>query len=151
MTRVDFYILNTSDAAARIELVCKLIDKASMRGQRVFVHSDDLELLKSLDQSLWQFRPERFIAHRLIENQSSTNQLVAEDTEDELEAVTLSNAAPARNDAILINLSSAVPVFFSRFERTLEVVDQQDSIRLEGRSRYRFYQERGYPLQHHNL
>lgn len=151
MTRVDFYILNTSDAAARIELVCKLIDKASMRGQRVFVHSDDLELLKSLDQSLWQFRPERFIAHRLIENQSSTNQLVAEDTEDELEAVTLSNAAPARNDAILINLSSSVPVFFSRFERTLEVVDQQDSIRLEGRSRYRFYQERGYPLQHHNL
>jgi len=122
-----------------------------MRGQRVFVHSDDLELLKSLDQSLWQFRPERFIAHRLIENQSSTNQLVAEDTEDELEAVTLSNAAPARNDAILINLSSSVPVFFSRFERTLEVVDQQDSIRLEGRSRYRFYQERGYPLQHHNL
>ena len=151
MTRVDFYILNTSDAAARIELVCKLIDKASMRGQRVFVHSDDLELLKSLDQSLWQFRPERFIAHRLIENQSSTNQMAVEDTEDELEAVTLSNAAPARNDAILINLSSSVPVFFSRFERTLEVVDQQDSIRLEGRSRYRFYQERGYPLQHHNL
>jgi len=126
-----------------VALVCKLIDKATTRGQRVFVHSDDLALLKLLDEALWQFRPERFIAHRLITEQSA-------DAED-LETVTLSPAEPTRTDAVLINLASSVPVFFSRFERTLEVVDQEDSIRLEGRDRYRFYQQRGYPLQHHNL
>lgn len=147
MTRVDFYILSTSNVDARIEVVCKLIDKATTRGQRVFVHSDDRALLDSLDNSLWQFQPTRFIAHRLIHDDTPSD---ASDTDD-LETVTLSSVAPARTDAVLINLSSSVPVFFSRFERTLEVVDQQDSIRLEGRSRYRFYQERGYPLQHHNL
>ena len=147
MTRVDFYILSSSEADERIQLVCKLIDKATSRGQRVFVHSDDLNLLKELDDSLWHFRPERFIAHRLVDEGLSSDNTATED----LEAVTLSSAAPTRTDAILINLSSSVPVFFSRFERTLEVVDQQESVRLDGRNRYRFYQERGYPLQHHNL
>ncbi len=147
MTRIDFYILNSAEASARLQVVCKLIDKATLRGQRVFVHSDDRPLLESLDESLWQFRPDRFIAHRLLAQDENATSSAAE----ELEAVTLSCSEPSRTDAVLINLANSVPVFFSRFERTLEVVDQQESIRLNGRTRYRFYQERGYPLQHHNL
>ena len=151
MTRIDFYILSTNDADARIQVVCKLIEKATARGQRVFVHSDDRAVLSSLDQSLWHFRPDRFIAHQLIDDSHSDEESAQNPGSEDLEAVTLSNKAPSRTDAVLINLSSVVPTFFSRFERTLEVVDQQDSIRLDGRSRYRFYQERGYPPQHHNL
>lgn len=153
MTRVDFYILSSNNADERIQVVCKLIDKATARGQRVFVHSDDRTLLENLDETLWHFRPERFVAHRLVDENLSTTDSAADEISvaDDLEAITLSSAAPARTDAVLINLSSAVPVFFSRFERTLEVVDRQESIRLDGRDRYRFYQERGYPLQHHNL
>lgn len=159
MTRVDFYLLSSTDSMSRLQTVCKLIDKANSRGQRVFVHSDDTELLKKLDESLWSFRPDRFIAHRLLiePNPSagvdeSAAGSAAENTQaTTLESVTLSSYEPVRTDAVLINLASEVPVFFSRFERTLEVIDGQDSIRLDGRARYRFYQERGYPLKYHNL
>jgi len=143
MTRIDFYVLTSSEIDARLGVVCKLIDKATARGQRVFVHSDDEALLKTLDESLWHFKPDRFIAHRLVTGDEPYG--------DDIEAVTLSCSEPTRTDAVLINLASTVPVFFSRFERTLEVVNQEESVRLTGRTRYRFYQERGYPLQHHNL
>jgi len=153
MTRIDFYILSTSSADDRIRMVCKLIDKATAQGQRVFVHSNDRPLLESLHTSLGDFSSERLITHQLVDENASIRDSITDENRvyEEFEQVTLSSSDPARTDAVLINLSSSVPVFFSRFERTLEVVDRQELIRLEGRNRYRFYQERGYPLQHHNL
>jgi len=153
MTRVDFYVLSSHEPAARIEVVCKLIDKACARGQKVFVHSDDETLLRRLDTFLWEFRPERFIAHQFIGQEASVRSADGgeSDPAQELEPVTLSCQEPQHNDAVFINLARTVPAFFSRFERTLEVVDNQESVRLDARLRYRFYQDRGYPLQHHNL
>ncbi len=156
MTRIDFYILSSTDTEARCNVVCKLIDKATTRGQRVFVHSDDTDLLQKLDECLWAYKPERFIAHELVTQSDITTGTSSDSTgnaslDEGLQTVTLSCHEPTRTDAVLINLASQVPVFFSRFERTLEVVDQEDENRLDGRTRYRFYQERGYPLQHHNL
>jgi len=151
MTKVDFYLLSSADSDARLAVVCKLIDKATTRGQKVFVHSDDVELLHSLDEFLWHFRPDRFIAHRLVSDTHSVSDSAPIRRCDPLEPVTLSRSDPTQNDAVFINLASVVPAFFSRFERTLEVVNQQESVRQTGRIRYRYYQERGYPLQHHNL
>lgn len=58
---------------------------------------------------------------------------------------------PAGRRDVLINMSDTVPVFFSRFRRTLEVVGGSESARDTSRERYRFYKTRGYPLNHHNL
>lgn len=59
--------------------------------------------------------------------------------------------SPQSFDGVLINLARSVPTFFSRFERTLEIVDDSDTARAQSRDRYRFYQKRGYPLKHHKL
>ena len=61
------------------------------------------------------------------------------------------DVTPQTFDGVLINLAQTVPTFFSRFERTLEIVDDCDAARAQSRDRYRFYQKRGYPLQHHTL
>ena len=61
------------------------------------------------------------------------------------------DVTPQTCDGVLINLAQTVPTFFSRFERTLEIVDDCDTARAQSRDRYRFYQKRGYPLQHHKL
>ncbi len=151
MTKIDFYILNSSGENDRLQTVCKLINKATERGQRVFVHSDDQSLLEQLDECLWHFQPERFVAHRLLNPINNVAEQALDAANDELESVLLSNSSPSRTDAVFVNLATTVPVFFSRFERTLEIIDQQESVRLQGRERYRFYKERGYPLQHHNL
>ena len=41
--------------------------------------------------------------------------------------------------------------FFSRFSRLAEIVVEQDPVRVPARERFRFYRERGYPLQTHQI
>jgi DNA polymerase-3 subunit chi len=49
----------------------------------------------------------------------------------------------------LLNLAPAVPAQFARFERLLEVVGNSEDELVAGRERYRFYRDRGYPLNNH--
>ena len=144
MTRIDFYVLDSADDARRLTVVCKLAEKAAGTGERVFVHADEVSVLEALDASMWTFRANSFVAHGIVRESEI-------ETLDSLDPVQLSCAAPASDRTLLINLAREVPLFFSRFERTLEVIDQSDTVRDAGRSRYRFYQDRGYPLKHHAL
>ena len=52
---------------------------------------------------------------------------------------------------VLINMASDVPLFFSHFERVAEIIDQSPTQKQIGRERYRFYRDRGYDLQSHNI
>ena len=60
----------------------------------------------------------------------------------------LEHAGPA---AVLVNLHSSPPPFFSRFERLAEIVGTDDADAAAGRERWKFYKERGYELRAHNL
>jgi len=84
------------------------------------------------------------VAHRLLAPEHISSQTGSD-------PVQLSLGQPGADRSLLINLANEVPPFFSRFERTLEVVDQTEDVRDSGRVRYRFYQSRGYPLKHHSL
>ncbi len=144
MTRIDFYVLPDSDPQSRLLLICKLAEKAVQRSQRVFIHADKPDLLSQLDINLWNFRSDSFVAHRLLVETELPDQT-------DCDPVQLSLGEPAVDRRVLINLAEKVPAFFSRFERTLEVVNQAQPVRESGRLRYRFYRERGYPLQHHKM
>ena len=52
---------------------------------------------------------------------------------------------------VLINLADEVPDFFSRYARVAEIVDADAIRREKGRERFRFYRDRGYQLQTHQL
>lgn len=144
MTRVDFYVLNKSEADSRLELVCRLTEKAFNQGQPVFIHTRDESLLARLDVLLWTFRPGSFVPHGIRRADELISRV-------DVDPVTLCSGEPAQEARVLINLDEAVPSFFSRFDRTLEVVDQQPETRDAGRVRYRFYKHRGYPLNHHTI
>lgn len=144
MTRIDFYVLATADAATRLELICKLSEKAIGRSEKVLIHSHSEAELEQLDELLWSFRPVSFIPHKILPAGYLTSSA-------DNESVHLSSEAPAADRTLLINLAQEVPPFFSRFERTLEVINDEPEIRASGRDRYRYYQQRGYPLQHHKM
>lgn len=144
MTRVDFYVLSDAVAENRTMLICKLAEKAFRHDKPVFIHSDDADLLTLLDEQLWQFRPDSFVPHRLLGADEIVNKV-------DSDPVQLSSGEPGNDRRVLINLASSVPTFFSRFERALEVVNQAENVRDAGRERYRFYQQRGYPLHHHKM
>lgn len=145
MTRIDFYILTDEFAAATSHVLtaCKLCDKATATGRRVFVYAPEPTTAEALDHALWTFRQGSFIAH---ERQT------ADAIEEPLPAVLIgAGEPPLAFDGVMINLGLDVPEFFSRFERVLEIVDADPAARTLSRTRYKFYRDRGYELTTHNL
>ena len=144
MTRVDFYVLSDDSPLGRLDLVCKLAEKASGQSQKMFIYSSDRSLLHEVDSRLWSFKALSFVAHSLLPEAHVPS------TRDN-DPVLLATDAPGNDRRVLINLDNDVPSFFSRFDRTLEVVNKDPVIQQAGREKYRFYKTRGYPLHHHNV
>jgi DNA polymerase-3 subunit chi len=140
VTRVDFYLLAGDDASQRARFACRLADKAYRLGHRVFIHTDSADQTRALDDLLWTFQQNSFVPHAPCGAQ------------DPVPPVLLGHDAepPAPTD-VLINLATEVPLFFSRFERVAELVDEQPQTRAQARARYSFYKERGYPLDTHEI
>ena len=141
MTRVDFYVLEAQARGDRYVLACRLAEKAWQQGHRVYLHTGSENESRHLDRLLWTYRDGSFLPHgRCGEADAALNPiLVGHDTE-----------AGDEHD-VLINLATAVPPFFSRFERVAETLDQDPQIRDAGRQRYRFYRDRGYAPETHRI
>lgn len=140
MTRVSFYILKQPGDAAQLNFACRLTEKAHSENHSVYLHADASSCAQ-LDALLWTFRQGSFVPHAQLED--------AQD--DGRTPVIISNSVqpPARLDDVLINLVHDVPAFFSRFARCIEIVtpDNKDA----ARRRYRFYADRGYELETHEI
>ncbi len=142
MTRIDFYILRSADTRNRQLLACRLTEKAYRLGHTVYIHTDSPPESRVIDDLLWTFRAGSFIPHAISGNeQGGQSSPVSVGHESE----------PQCNHEVLINLSPDVPVKVDRFERVVELIDQDESVRQAGRRRYRFYQENDYPLTTHKL
>jgi len=142
MTRVDFYLLSQDQASARDLFACRLTEKAYRLGHRIFLHSDDADHARRLDEMLWSFRDRSFIPHGLAREV---------DNDPDFPVVVGSGEPPQGQYQLLINCGEAVPDFFSRFERVAETIPNEEQAKARGRDRYRFYRDRGYPLDTHEL
>lgn len=143
MTRVDFYVLATGGQAEKLRLACRLAQKAYRAGHRVYIHAADEAQATRLDELLWTFAQDSFVPHRLYRPDG------AGPNDD---PVGIGFAEPPECfDNVLIALGSAVPEFFGRFERLLDLVADEPSDREQGRERFRFYRDRGYPMETHNV
>ena len=141
MTQVDFYLLPDDSVQQRVVFACRLADKAYRLGNRVFIHTESAEQSRQLDDLLWTFQQNSFVPHAIYQDAQHNPPpvLLAHDAE------------PDASRQVLINLAAEVPLFFSRFERVAELVNQDADIRRRGRGRYSFYKERGYPLRTHEI
>ncbi len=139
MTQIDFYILDESGGENRPHFACRLTDKAYRQGRRVYIHTGSAGESQMLDRLLWTFREQSFVPHGL-----------ADAADPEITPVIIGDGEPPEQaDDVLINLSAAVPSFFSRFDRVAEVVDGQEEVVRASREHFRFYKDRGYPLNTH--
>jgi DNA polymerase-3 subunit chi len=141
MTRVDFYLLDRAAEGGKDAAVCKLAHKAFRLGHRVYILTHDHEDAQRLDRLLWTFSAGSFIPHGLGTRPADADMPVLIGREE----------PPATHEDVLIQLTPQVPDFFSRFQRVAEVVDGNDDEKTRARERFRFYRDRGYELQTHNL
>ncbi len=140
MTRVDFYVLK-SDTGSRHGIACRLVEKVNDQGRRIYIHTGSQAEAEHLNRLLWTFRENSFIPHGIVGlvDQAVTPVLLGH------------GPAPEQEQDVLINLAPEVPEFFSRFSRLAEIIDSDQQVKESGRQRYRFYKERGYPLDTHEL
>ena len=139
MTQVDFYVLDSGAAHARLQFTVKFVEKLFRDKLAVHVHAGDHGQLSQLDQLLWTARDISFVPHE-----------VSDSPLDHC-PVTLNMGNFEGHEGILINLAPEVPEFFSQFERVVEIINKQDADIAAGRNRYRFYKDRGYALINHTI
>ena len=144
MTRVDFYVLAQDSLQQRDLFACRLIEKAYKLGNHIYIHSEQIEQAKAFDQLLWSWKKSSFIPHQL----ETTNQAEHDDIQI---GWGKGNESAANHNGLLINLAPTVPEFFSRFDRVAEIVVKHKAITKASRANYRFYKDRGYPLETHHL
>jgi DNA polymerase-3 subunit chi len=141
MTQVDFYILGERAAGNRYLLACRLAEKIYHQGRRIFIHTVSAEEARHMDRLLWTFRQGSFVPHAMQEK-----------TDPSMTPVIIgSNGEAGEEHDVMINLAPEVPNFFSRFERVAELIDKEPEIKAAGRARFRFYRDRGYPLNTHDI
>jgi DNA polymerase-3 subunit chi len=128
MTKIEFYILQADASQGRLQLVDDLLHRSMRAGKAVHIHTCSARSCDSLRQ-------------RYREYTQGAQPVLSIDHTGE----------PDQHLQVLVNLAPEVPHFFSRFEKTLEIIDRDDTIKLLGRERYQFYRNRGYPLAHHDV
>ena len=141
MTRVDFYLLPDVEAEAKLRFACRIAHKAALGGSRIHVHTGSEAQSRELDAVMWSYPADHFLPHEVVD---------ADDTLVVKAPVSIGLADPQpAEDEVLVNVADAIPEFFGRFERVVEIVLGPE--RESGRDRYRHYRDRGYPLFHHEL
>ncbi len=128
MTKIHFYILASAELHQRWQYAKSLVMQSLARGKTVHVHTgcarDTREFITTIGDSLIDSDERVSIDHK---------------------------GEPQSDPQVLLNLSVEVPHFFSSFETVLEVVHSEPAVRKTGRERYRYYQDRGYPLKHYEI
>jgi DNA polymerase-3 subunit chi len=137
VTSIDFYF----NAQDRLQVACRLAGKALAQRKRMLIYAPEPEVASRIDRLLWTWPAIGFVPHCAPHDPlaAETPVLIASDAD-----------APSGWE-VLLNLAAGCPPHFERFERLLEVVSGDESERQAGRSRYRFYQDRGYRIANHDL
>jgi DNA polymerase-3 subunit chi len=135
MTRIDFH----SNVADKIAYACRLVRKARAAQCNAVIIGSDRGQLAALDEALWTFSDQDFLPHVMADDALAAQTPI-------LLATNAMHEFP--HYQVLINLAAETPAQFARFERMLEIVSADAEDKSAGRDRYRFYQQRGYPLTH---
>ena len=158
MTKIDFYITNINTLDEYLNFACRLTEKAYRKQCDVYLHTANEEHMAALDKLLWTFRPNSFLPHSSESNaeNGSVNKATENNNSAELASATgeilvACSGDPREHHDVLVNLTEQTPEFFSRFTRVAEVVMGTDEAKAKSRQRYKYYRDRGYPLEVHNL
>ena len=140
MPRADFYLIDKPRFREQpLLLACELAKKAFVAEQPLLILARSQEQAEELDQLLWEFDDDAFIAHQ-----------IAGDDDDAICAVLIATPDVAVEDrALVLNLRDECAP--GNWDRVLEVIAADTSEREGSRTRWREYQQRGIELKKHDM
>lgn len=144
MTRIFFL----HGAANRIQAAAQWLqrawqERAGRPGSRlaVLVYAPEHETAERLDRLLWTQPALSFVPHCHADSPLAA----------ETPILITARLDETPLDNCLLNLSNELPAAFSRFEYLVEVVSTDDTDRLPARERFKFYRDRGYAIENHDI
>lgn len=139
MTQVDFYLLPTDGSLTLAQAVGRIAEKAVGKGHQIFIQVTDETEAVDVQTALWTFKAQSFLPSALV-------------MLHDREPVVIGWTDPGlEHDDVLLNITGAVPAYFSRFRRLAEIVPQDEAKLAASRDAWRYYRDRGYPLVKHDL
>jgi DNA polymerase-3 subunit chi len=142
LIRVDFYLLSNNQPDASYLLACRLLEKATLQGHRIFVCCNSLKEAEHLDELLWTYKDDSFIPHNLQGEGPEPPPPVQ---------IGYGTSEPRGFNDVLMNLSSTIPSFKSKFKRIIEIVEHNEPAKELSRNRYREYRAHQYELRTHPI
>ena len=137
MTSISFY----SHASDKLAIARQLAAKAWGQKLNVLIYAPDQAVAASIDRLLWTQPALSFVPHCQDKHPlASVTPVIIGENPDQLASAD-----------VLINLGDEPPPIFSRFERLVEIVTDEQNDVLFGRKRYRYYKDRGYELANIDL
>lgn len=135
MTTIGFYKIpgNAEDA---LRFACRLTEKAFKQQLSIHIQTASAEQTQALDELLWSFSATAFLPHGLTPD----NPITIGEGDDQ-----------SQHHGLLINLTDEIPHWFSRFDRAAEIVYDDHVVIARKREHFKFYKDRGYPIQYHDL
>ena len=123
-----FYLVPGENNDLRFHTAAKLVEKAWSEGHRVCVYCEDETQAQQIDEILWAFRPDAFIPHRILIDNSATCP----------ESVGLQWTDPSSSDwQTVIVLGSRLPSRADQFERLALVANEDPALLHQARKQYR--------------
>lgn len=137
MTRVLFL----HGASDRLAAAARWLGEAVQAKRSVLVYAPMEETAERLDRLLWTQVATGFVPHARAGSPLAAMSPI----------VIASEISTLPHDQALLNLGDEVPPSFSRFEELVEIVSGEDAVRIPARERFKFYRERGYAPESHDL
>jgi DNA polymerase III subunit chi len=137
MTRIEFYF----NVADKQKVLVELIEKAIAKHRQVTILTVDDSMSASVSDYLWQCNQTSFLPN------VQPNHLHASKTPVVIGSQSNHSMHDLMLDDMLINLTPAEPIIFSRFTQLVELVGDEEQDRLAARARFKFYRDRGYEIK----
>ncbi|MDG5498829.1 DNA polymerase III subunit chi [Marinobacter sp. BGYM27] len=138
-----FYLIPQDTESARLLYAARLTEKAYKQGDRVCLMCNPGEQIQALDRVLWQFSPDSFIPHTLMDS------AVAPGSQPEKVGLVSGQPSPADWDTVIV-LGASLPAEADRFARLALIASSDAATLNQARGHFRQLRELGIQPQVHD-
>lgn len=137
-TLVDFYILHEQSQRSIMQFCCRLTEKAWKLGNTIRIRTNNPEETHLLDDLLWTYSSHSFLPHTTQQENTDTPVIIGHDINNQ-------------TCDLLINLATNSPDNIRQYPRIAEILNDDDTIKQNGRIRYTQYKQSGCSVKHHEI
>lgn len=135
MTKVSFYLFEQSNER-QVQSTCRLCRKIMRHSAKIWLYCSEPELQRQLDEELWQFDAQSFLAHGI----------------DQVDApICISAALPESSDWIVFNFNATAIEQPSQHEHIIEIIENHEAAKVIGRIKFKTYRQHGINPQTYKL